>query len=109
MMVRLKKPSVAVVRSGHSASSYDQFAPQSDNPILSTAGTDRALCRYDLADDLLEGASEIAAFLGKSPRQVYHLTQTRRLPVFRLGSILCARKSRIVAWIEDQEAQTLSL
>jgi hypothetical protein len=63
---------------------------------------------YDLADDLLEGADEIAKFGGWSRRQVYHLAQTRRLPVFRLGSTLCARKTRIVAWIENQETQTLS-
>jgi hypothetical protein len=108
-MVRLKKPSMAVIRSGIDADSYDQLAPQSDYPLLSTTGTERALRRYDLADDLLKGANEIAKFGGWSPRQVYHWTQTRRLPVFRLGSVLCARKSRIVAWIEDQEAQTLSL
>lgn len=61
----------------------------------------------NLADDLLRGADEIAAFTGTKRRQVYHLAQTSRLPVFKIGSILCARKSRIIAWIEEQEAKAI--
>lgn|SRR5688572_30189851 len=78
----------------------DRSMPQSDHPPVATAGTDQAPRSYDLADDLLEGADEIAEFGDWSRRQVYHLAQTRRLPVFRLGSTLCARKSRIVTWID---------
>ncbi len=58
-----------------------------------------------LSDDLLRGANEIAAFMGLSRRQIYHLVHTSELPVFRLGAILCARRSRLLAWIELQEAQ----
>lgn len=39
--------------------------------------------------DLLRGANEIAAFLfgsAKHRRRVYHLVETSKLPVFRLGS-----------------------
>lgn len=63
-----------------------------------------------LHDDLLEGAEAIAAFLYGSPtkrRKVYHLAATSRLPHFRLGSVLCARKSRILVWIEEQETQNI--
>ena len=59
-----------------------------------------------LAQDLLRGAEEIAAFLfgDKSQRRkVYHLAGTSRLPVFRLGSVLCARRSVLMAWISVQE------
>ena len=59
-----------------------------------------------LSDDLLEGADQIAEFLfghSSKRRKVYHLAQTSRIPVFRLGSVLCARKSRLTAWIEEQE------
>jgi hypothetical protein len=48
----------------------------------------------ELADDLLRGADEIAAFIFGTKfarRRVYYLAETSRLPVFRLGSVLCAR------------------
>jgi hypothetical protein len=61
-----------------------------------------------LADDLLRGANEIAKFLfgpSGSRRKVYYLAQHTRLPVFRLGSLLCARKSILMKYIEDQECR----
>jgi hypothetical protein len=36
--------------------------------------------------DILTGADAIAAFMGIKPRRVYHLAETQRLPVFRLGA-----------------------
>jgi hypothetical protein len=60
----------------------------------------------ELAVDLLRGADQIAGFLFGDPRQrrkVYHLAETSRLPVFRLGSVLCARKSVLLEWIAQQE------
>lgn len=59
-----------------------------------------------LADDLLEGAEGIAEFLfgdAKKRRRVYHLAENKRLPVFRLGAVLCARKSTLMDWIAKQE------
>ena len=56
-----------------------------------------------LSSDLLRGADAIAAFLGASRRQIYHLVNSGHLPVFRMGTKLCARKSRLLSWIEDQE------
>ncbi|WP_349621737.1 hypothetical protein [Azospirillum argentinense] len=56
-----------------------------------------------LAADMLEGADQIAAFMGLSARQVYHLQG--RLPVFSIGAKLFARKSTIVHWIAEQEAK----
>lgn len=61
-----------------------------------------------LADDLLRGAEEIAEFMFGSAaerRRVYHLAQTSRLPVFRLGAMLCVRRSVLMAWIAEQEAR----
>jgi hypothetical protein len=58
-----------------------------------------------LASDLLRGADQIADFLFGEPgqrRRVYHLAETSRLPVFRLGSMLCARRSVLMAWIASQ-------
>ena len=58
------------------------------------------------APDLLRGGAEIAEFLFDDPQQrrkVYHLAKTSRLPVFRLGSLLCARKSTLLDWVAHQE------
>jgi len=56
-----------------------------------------------LADDLLRGADDIAAFLGLAPRAVYHAASRAALPTFRIGAILCARRSTLLAWIAEQE------
>lgn len=56
--------------------------------------------------NILEGAEAIAEFLfgdRKRARSVYHYARTAQLPVFRLGSNICARPSRLEAWIKDQE------
>lgn len=47
-----------------------------------------------LNDDILYGADAIAAFMGLSKRQqVYHHAAKGHIPTFRLGSMICARKS----------------
>ena len=59
-----------------------------------------------LADDVLHGAAEIAEFLygdRQQRRKVYHLAETSRLPVFRYGARLKARRSTLLSWIADQE------
>lgn len=60
----------------------------------------------EFAADNLRGAAAIAEFLFGDRllrRKVYHLAETSRLPVFRLGTVLCARRSRLMAWIAEQE------
>jgi hypothetical protein len=60
----------------------------------------------ELANDLLRGADEIAKFLfGDSAkrRKVYHLAATSNLPVFKLGSMIYARRHVILQWVKDQE------
>lgn len=62
-----------------------------------------------LSDDLLRGADAIAEFVFGSAshrRKVYYFAsgaKACRLPVFRMGSVLCARKSSLVTWVEQQE------
>lgn len=59
-----------------------------------------------LAPDLLRGADEISEFLFGTRsvrRKVYHLAETSRLPVFKLGSLLYARRSVLLDWIAEQE------
>jgi hypothetical protein len=62
----------------------------------------------ELSDDILRGADAIAEFIygeGASRRKVYYLAECSRLPVFRLGSMLCARKSVLLGWISGQESR----
>ena len=62
----------------------------------------------EFAKDLLRGAEAIAEYLygdREMRRKVYHLVQTSHLPTFKLGSMICARKSRLLKWIETQEAR----
>lgn len=59
-----------------------------------------------LSDDLLRGADQIAEFIfgdKSKTRAIYHIASTSRLPYFKIGAILCARKSQLLAWIADQE------
>jgi hypothetical protein len=62
----------------------------------------------EFAQDLLRGAEDIADFLyGKREhrRKVYHLVATSNLPVFKLGSMICARKSVLLKWVGEQETR----
>ncbi|MBZ0138569.1 MAG: DNA-binding protein [Pseudorhodoplanes sp.] len=61
-----------------------------------------------LADDLLRGADEIAEFVfgnTKHRRKIYYYATDAklRMPVFRIGAIICARKSTLLEWIRQQE------
>ncbi len=56
-----------------------------------------------LAADMLRGADDIAAFIGMDRRAVYHAASHGKLPTFRIGAIICARKSTLLNWIEQQE------
>lgn len=59
-----------------------------------------------IAGDILYGADQIAEFLyghRKHRRKVYNLVETGRMPHFRLGAGICARRSVLLRWIEAQE------
>ncbi len=62
----------------------------------------------NLADDLLRGADAIALFVFgdvKHRRKVYYYAGEAkvRMPTFRMGNVICARKSSLLDWIERQE------
>jgi hypothetical protein len=64
--------------------------------------------KKELAGDMLCGADEIARFLFGSQgsrRKVYYLAACTRIPVFRLGTKLCARRSVLLEWIASQESR----
>ncbi len=48
-----------------------------------------------LAADILRGARAIGEYTGLPTRQVFYLVEKNELPVFRLGKIICARKSEL--------------
>ncbi|MFN3506231.1 MAG: hypothetical protein ACK4ZU_02060 [Allorhizobium sp.] len=53
--------------------------------------------------ELLVGHKAIARFLGLSPRFVSWHDEQGRLPTFRMGKSVCARKSTIRQWLEEME------
>ena len=80
---------------------------QKPGPIQAT---EKTATEAPLSDDLLRGAEEIAIFMFgdvKHRRKVYYLTgeAPRGLPHFKMGSVICARKSTIRAWIAEQEGR----
>ena len=65
-----------------------------------------------LENDILEGAQEIADFLRIKPRKVYAATSEApdgrpRIPVYRIGRTIFARKSTLREWIRQQEAEAM--
>lgn len=59
-----------------------------------------------LGNDLLRGAAAIADHVfgdAHQRRSVYYYVEKRTLPVFRIGRVICARKSRLDQWIAEQE------
>jgi len=61
--------------------------------------------------DLLMGAGEIAAFVfgdAGQARRVYRLRAKGRLPVFKIGGRICARRSALRNWLADQEQSAMA-
>ncbi len=57
-----------------------------------------------LSNDLLAGANAAAAFVGVSPRAIYHMTERGHLPVIRKGKRLYFRKSELEAAFRSEAA-----
>jgi excisionase family DNA binding protein len=55
------------------------------------------------APDLLWGVASIASYLGVKRRVAYHLIETRRIPYFKVGKTVCARRSKLIAVLERLE------
>ena len=79
------------------------------NPELPDTGAEG---QENISADLLRGAVAIAEFLlgdGGQRRKIYHLAHSGQLPIFRLGSTLCARRSTLIRWIESQEGRSIGV
>jgi hypothetical protein len=62
----------------------------------------------DLADDLLTGTKQIAAFTGKTERQIYHMAEKKQLKgIFKIGRIWHGRKSTLKRSIAELEATSV--
>jgi hypothetical protein len=55
--------------------------------------------------DLLYGARKIGDYLGITQRQAEHLIETKRIPFFKIGKTVAARRSKLIAAIEELEAR----
>lgn len=53
--------------------------------------------------DLLYGVPKIADFLGLTKRATYHLVETKRIPSFKIGATVCARRASLLAAFDDLE------
>ena len=58
------------------------------------------------AADLLYGVPAIAKHLNLTCRAVYHLHSGERLPTFKIGGKVCARRSTLAAHFTAQEQAT---
>jgi hypothetical protein len=56
-----------------------------------------------LAEDLIEGATAIAAELNVKPRRAFQLMETKAIPAFKLAGTWFARRSTLRAHIERLE------
>jgi hypothetical protein len=63
------------------------------------------LAMTDTTPDLLYGAKAIADFLGLKERSAQHLIETKRIPFFKVGKTVCARRSKLIAAFDELEAQ----
>jgi hypothetical protein len=92
----------------HACADYESFAGisigfNSKNGYLGVAMIET---QVEFSKDLLRGAAAISEFLYGDPghrRKVYYLWATSRAPFFKIGSMICARKSVLLGWITDQE------
>jgi excisionase family DNA binding protein len=53
--------------------------------------------------DLLYGARAIADYLGIKQRAAEHLIETKRIPFFKIGRTVAARRSKVMAALEELE------
>jgi hypothetical protein len=90
----------------HAASRMPRQALRSGGRFDALRGSAAHQHAQSIGDDILRGADAIAEFIYGSAnmrRKVYNLVQQRKLPHFRLGASICARKSVVLEWINRQE------
>ncbi len=48
-----------------------------------------------IADDMLKGAQAVSTYTGFELREVYRCFETKALPLFKVGRLICGRKSEL--------------
>lgn len=61
--------------------------------------------QHQWAGDIIFGAEAIASSLGMSRRRVYYLVSRSLIPVFRIGHVVCARRSTLSRWLDELEGE----
>ncbi|MFG1330251.1 helix-turn-helix domain-containing protein [Xanthobacter autotrophicus] len=59
---------------------------------------DKSILTYDLV-----GAAAIAKELGFTRGKIYTLVKDKQIPARRIGGVICARRSVLQAWTEEEE------
>jgi len=59
----------------------------------------------DLAGDMLDGAEAIARFTGIPVTRVFYLCERGLIPVFKIGSRWCARKSELRSALTSRKTE----
>lgn len=98
---------MAMFNGGAAAAAPNTQALPETRSSIQTECAEVALSSYHLAEDVMHGGDAIAHFMGWTARQVYHLAANHRFPYFKLGNVICARKSTLLAWIAEQERACL--
>lgn len=57
------------------------------------------------ADEVLYGMPAVAEAFGWRTRQAEHLKEKHGLPTFKIGRVVCARRSAIAQWLAQREAE----
>jgi hypothetical protein len=60
-----------------------------------------------VADDMLTGAEEMAAFTGNTVRRMNYLLEKRCVPAYKEGRIWRMRKSTYLRFVEQREAAVM--
>ena len=63
----------------------------------------------DNAADLLSEVGAIAEFLGVKRRAAYHLVEQKRIPTFKIGKTVAARRSKLRAALDALESRIVAL
>jgi excisionase family DNA binding protein len=56
-----------------------------------------------ITGDLIYGTKRIADFLGVPVRAAEHMVETKRIPFFKMGKTVCARRSRLQEHLDRLE------
>jgi len=84
---------------------------ETSNPNAPTTDQSGPHETTSLADDLLVGAEAISIHMfgnEDKARHIYHLNEKNYIPSFKMGNLVCLRKSTLEKWMRMQENITIN-